>query len=332
MDDLTPQTAPAVASWKERAIEHWSHIRDTGRLLGPSARFLTTTEAHTYAYSVAANILLAFLPFILMLVWLAQLAPGLPGINVINQAIQIYLPAGQSVIIRDVARSAHHHGSQVFSIFMLAVSSSGVFLPLEVALNGIWGFKKNRSYIGNQLTSLALVASCGAIAFLSVELASLSREIIFSIVPTGWTWLPELLSFMALKLFAFPAAIFSFFIIYWRLPNGKVPAAQVFPAAFYTGILAEIFKSVFRWILPLLDFRSVYASLTLAVTLVMWGFGGALLLLFGASLSARGVLRMPNARSLYTRAWHRHHHEEAVPHEDAVPPAVEESPVSPQTM
>ncbi len=326
MDDLTPQTAPAAATWQERAREQWLHIRETSRLLGPSARFLTTTEAHTYAYSVAANILLAFLPFILMLVWLAQLAPGLPGINVINQAIQIYLPAGQSVIIRDVARSANHHGSQLFSIFMLAVSSSGVFLPLEVALNGIWGFKKNRSYIGNQLTSLGLVAGCGAVAFLSVELASLSREIIFSVLPHGWTWLPELLSFMALKLFALPAAIISFFIIYWLLPNGKVPAAQVFPAAFYTGILAEIFKTVFRWVLPLLDFRSVYASLTLAVTLVMWGFGGALLLLFGASLSARGVLRMPSARSLYTRAWHRHHPD------GVTSPESEEDPVSPQAI
>lgn len=332
MDALTPQPVSAAANWREFAREHWLRIQETGRLLGPSARFLTTTEAHTYAYSVAANILLAFLPFILMLVWLAQLAPGLPGINVINQAIRIYLPAGQTVIIRDVARSASHHGSQLFSIFMLAVSSSGVFLPLEVALNGIWGFKKNRSYIGNQITSLGLVACCGAIAFLSVELASLSREIVYSMLPAGWHWLPELLSFMALKLFAFPAAIFSFFIIYWRLPNGRVPAAQVFPAAFYTGILAEIFKTVFRWILPLLDFRSVYASLTLAVTLVMWGFGGALLLLFGASLSARGVLRMPNARGLTIRAWHRHHHEESAQQEDTVPPVSEENQVSPQTM
>lgn len=306
--DSSSLAARIPESWRQRGREHWIQIRETGQLLGPSARFLTTTEAHTYAYSVAANILLAFLPFILMLVWLARLAPGLPGIRVINQAIQIYLPAGQDVIIRDVARSAGHHGSQVFSVFMLAVSSSGVFLPLEVALNGIWGFKANRSYISNQITALGLVAACGAAAFLSVELASLGREIIFSLLPVSWAWLQDLLSFVVLKAFAFPAAIFSFFLIYWWLPNGKVRAAQVFPAAFYTGILAEIFKTVFRWVLPLLDFRAVYASLSLAVTLVFWGFGGALLLLFGASLSARGVLRMPNVRSIYARAWAGHRH------------------------
>ena len=79
--------------------------------------------------------------------------------------------------------------------------------------------------------------------------------------------------------------------------NGKVPLLQVFPAAFYTGLLAEVFKLVFGWILPLLDFQKAYGRVFwLPVTLLVWTYAGAMLLLFGASLSARGVLKMPHIR------------------------------------
>jgi len=39
-----------------------------------------------------------------------------------------------------------------------------VFLPLEVAFNRIWGFAKNRSYLGNQIISLLLAFACGILA------------------------------------------------------------------------------------------------------------------------------------------------------------------------
>jgi hypothetical protein len=36
--------------------------------------------------------------------------------------------------------------------------------------------------------------------------------------------------------------------------------------------------------------------------LLVWGYGGALLLLFGASLSARGVVAMPHIRRRFFHA------------------------------
>lgn len=72
---------------------------------------------------------------------------------------------------------------------------------------------------------------------------------------------------------------------------------QVFPAAFYTGLLAEVFKLVFVLILPLLDFQKAYGKVFwLPVTLLVWTYAGAMLLLFGASLSARGIIKMPSVR------------------------------------
>ncbi len=291
---VIPDVGRAPRDWRRRGRELWRLIRVSAKLIGPSTKFLGTTEAHTYAYSVSANMLLAFLPFVLMMVWVSRwLQPTGVVLDVVTQFIQAYLPTGANVIGRDVARLSTHASAQVFSIVMLAVSSTGVFLPLEVALNGIWEFKKNRSYIGNQIVSLGLVALCGAIGFGFLQLTAFGQRVVDVFAP-GETWFSHLLDFVVLQTFAVPAAILGFFVIYWLLPNGKVAAVRVFPAALYTGILAEIFKTVFRWVLPLLDFGKVYASLALPVTLLVWGYCGALLLLFGASLSARGVAKMPH--------------------------------------
>lgn len=289
-----PELEHAPRNWRQRSRELWRLIRVSSKLVGPSTKFLGTTEAHTYAYSVSANMLLAFLPFVLMMVWVSRrLQPFGFVLDVVTQFIQNYVPTGADVIARDVTRLSSHATAQVFSIIMLAVSSTGVFLPLEVALNGIWEFKKNRSYLGNQLVSLGLVAICGALGVIFLELTVLIQRGVDVIAP-GETWLSRLLDFIVLQSCSFPAAILGFFFIYWLLPNGKVSPVRVFPAALYTGILAEIFKTAFRWILPVLDFGKVYASLALPVTLLVWGYCGALLLLFGASLSARGVAKMPH--------------------------------------
>jgi membrane protein len=318
---LSGAPAPAPRAWRNELRAQWQLVRDTARLLGPSARLLTTTEAHTYAYSVAANFLLASLPFLFLLLWVARhLLPALTTQQaVIGQLVGNYLPAGQDRLFADAAHLASRRTVQIFSLVMLAISSSGVFLPLEVALNSIWGFKRNRSYLANAAVSLALVLACGLIAYASIVLASLGAAIVGWLFPLSWAPLQHVLTAAFLTLCSFPAAIAVFFLIYWKLPNGKVSAAQVFPAALYTGLAAEIFKTVFPRLLPWFDFPAVYASLAVPVTLVIWGYCGALLLLFGASLSARGVARLPALhirlpRYTELRAWyaeHSHHHHPA---------------------
>lgn len=300
---------PSAVLWRHRWREAWRLIRATAKLLGPSAQFLATTEAHTYAYSVSANILLAFLPFMLLMVWLSrQMAPFSFVLSVVSQFVHIYLPTGGGVIVADITRLSSHQTARIFSVIMLAVTSTGVFLPLEVALNGIWGFKKSRNYLSNQMVSLGVVAICGALGVISIQLAVLGQRAVDWITPGNW-WLPNLLDFCVLKAFAFPAAILGFFFIYWLLPNGKISPERVFPAALYAGVMAEIFETVFRSLLPALDFAKVYASLALPVTLLVWGYAGALLLLFGASLSARGVARLPHLHLRQHAAHAMRHHQ-----------------------
>jgi len=286
---------PVAPNWKEKTHRIWMHVRQTATLLGPSAKFLTTCEAHTYAYSVAANAILALVPFLVLLITIAHVTQSSPAERMIYQLVAEYLPAGAVELKSDLVRLTSHHGVQVFSLIMLAVSSSGVFLPFEVALNGVWGIKKNRSYVGNQVVSLVLVGSCAALAYAGVVFAAAFKAVLVD--PIHILWLNAGLNFVVMKVFALPMTILSFWLVFWWVPNGKVPVVQVFPAAFYTGLLAEVFKLVFGWILPLLDFQRAYGRVFwLPVTLLVWTYAGAVLLLFGASLSARGVIKMPRVR------------------------------------
>ena len=289
-----PLTAPE-SNWRKQAHSAWVLVKQTATLIRPSAKFLTTVEAHTYAYSVAANAILALVPFLVLLVTIAHLTQSLPAEQMIYRLVAEYLPAGAVELKADLVRLTSHHGVQVFSLVMLAISSSGVFLPFEVALNGVWGFPKNRSYLGNQVMSLALVAACAGLAYAGVVFAAAVKVAVVDPIP--FHWLNATLTFIVMKTFALPMTILSFWLVFWLVPNGRVPIVQVFPAAFYTGLLTEVFKILFGLILPLVDFQKAYGRVfLLPVTLLMWTYAGAMLLLFGASLSASGVVKMPHIR------------------------------------
>ena len=94
-----------------------------------------------------------------------------------------------------------------------------------------------------------------------------------------------------MKAFAILASIAIFFLIYWLLPNGKVSARSVLPAAIIMGLLSEILKYAYILALPRLNFQEVYGPFSLSVSLMFWAFLSGLLLLTGAHLSARNVLR-----------------------------------------
>jgi YihY family inner membrane protein len=175
---------------------------------------------------------------------------------------------------------------QFVSLIILLVTSSGVFLPLEVALNRIWRFERNRSYLGNQLISLGLAFACGVLALLSIALTAGPVAFMEFLLRGYGTGFVRVVGFLMMKLFAIAASIAIFFLIYWLLPNGKVPARAVLPAAIIMGLLSEALKYAYILALPWLNFQEVYGPFSLSVSMMFWAFLTGLLLLAGANLSA----------------------------------------------
>lgn len=258
-------------------------------LLSSTVKYLLRTEVHTFAFSVAANAILSFFPFVLLLLTLIRRVFRSPAMyEVVVQLLRDYLPAGQDFVIRNLNALVNaRHQAQVFSLLILLVTSTGIFMPLEVALNRIWRFPENRSYLGNQLIALGLTFWCGVLALLSIALTAENVGLLKTLT-FGHAFLTiRLLGFLIMKIFAGAASIAIFFLIYWLLPNGKVPARAVLPAAVIMGLLSEILKYCYILALPRLDFQEVYGPFALSASLMFWAFLSGLLLLTGAHLSAQ---------------------------------------------
>src|SRR5262245_25555847 len=143
-------------------------------LIRSTLRYLMRTEVHTFAFSVAANAILSFFPFVLLLLTLIRrVFHSATMYEVVVQLLRDNLPAGQDFVIRNLnALVGARHRAEIFSLLILLVTSTGIFMPLEVALNRVWHFRNNRSYFGNQAISLGLAFGCGLLALLSVGLTA----------------------------------------------------------------------------------------------------------------------------------------------------------------
>lgn len=318
----------------------------------PTLKYLAETEVHTYAFSVAANAILSFVPAVVLMGTISRyILHSRPMYDLLFDLLQSYLPTWNYLDKREVVASLqrlvrHHHTIEAISVVMLLISSTGVFEPLEVALNKVWGFKANRNYLMNQVVSLGLALGCGVLALGSVALTAemqpeatqyvlrlaqptdqsaegAARDAITSAPAVPQTAKPQLsraaqrrqrqqqqaaqvLTFanriqatrgwviratqwVTMKTFAMTTSILIFFLIYWLLPNGKVKALDVLPAAFATGVSLEIAKYAFMGIMHFLDFKEDYGPMFyIPVTLIFWAFTAGLLMLGGAHLSAYG--------------------------------------------
>jgi len=264
----------------------------TGLVLS-TVKYLMRTDVHTFAFSVAANAILSFFPFVvLMMTLIRRVFHSRVMADLVAELLRDYLPAGQDFVIRNLnAMVNSRQRVQVFSLIILLVTSSGVFLPLEVALNRIWRFENNRSYLGNQLISLGLAFACGLLALLSIALTAGPVALMQFLLRGYGTGFVRLVGFLVMKIFAIAASIAIFFLIYWLLPNGKVPPRAVLPAAIIMGLLSEALKYAYILALPWLNFQEVYGPFALSVSLMFWAFLTGLLLLAGANLSAEEHLQ-----------------------------------------
>jgi YihY family inner membrane protein len=259
------------------------------QLLSSTVRYLLRTDVHTFAFSVAANAILSFFPFMLLLMTLIRhVFHSRVMYEVVAQLLRDYLPAGQDFVIRNLTAMVDaRQRTQVLSLLILLVTSTGIFMPLEVALNRIWGFRNNRSYAGNQLIALGLAFSCGLLTLFSIAATAGNVALLESSLHGHGVFVMRVVGFVIMKVFAITASIAIFFLIYWLLPNGKVSPRAVLPTAVIMGLLSEALKYTYILALPRLNFQEVYGPFALSVSLMFWAFLSGLLLLAGANLSAQ---------------------------------------------
>jgi membrane protein len=256
----------------------------------PTARYLMETEAHVYALAVAASVLLAFYPFLTVMISLCR---DVLHWHAAEKAIYLAINdlfAGDAgkFIVYNVSLPWMIPRFHLTAMFLLLFTANGVFEPMEVALNRAWGVTANRSYLKNQAISLGLILACGALAMFSFMLTALSGQ--FMSGATGVVGdIALFLQRLFFKLAAVPVSMFTLFLVYWLLPNRKIEPARVAPVAIVVGLILEGLKYVNMLFANVLHQKldREYRVFEYSVTIVLWSFVGALVVLAGAHWTAR---------------------------------------------
>lgn len=284
---VSPTAAAAVVQSK------WFRLRHDGAAL---VKYLLDSEVHTFAFSVAANAILSFIPFIVLLYTLAlSVFHSQAMAGVIGDVIHYFFPSNQDWIAKNLVLEAPRHGVQMFSLVMILISCTGIFLPLEVALNQAWGVVKSRNYLMNQLVAFGLAILMVVLGMAAILLSAAQRQIVaFLFFHHTDNLLFNGLSYFWLAICTGIACILFFFSIYWLLPNCRVPWRPVLRASIVTGLIWLFAKYVFVAVLPHLDLKSMYGPFYVSVGLLIWAYVSGLILFAGAQFS---VARLGNKKT-----------------------------------
>jgi len=264
------------------------------RWIQPTFRYWMQTEVHVFAFSVSANVLLSFFPFLIVLASITDHLLHWPqATDAIQVALYNYFPSriedwlwlgeahAHNGLLSIVSRQK---GFQLISVLLLLFTANGIFEPLEVGLNRVWGCKTNRTFVHNQAISLGLIFACGILAIGSALFTGLNAQTIEPI-----PFASDLLKNLAFKFAALPVSIFILFLIYWILPNCKVNPKDVLPASIFVGVLIEVMMwiNLLTWQWTQQKTKAEYGPFQYSVTLIVWSFMGSMLVLAGAEWSAR---------------------------------------------
>lgn len=286
------ERAAAIEGRDPAHFSKWYRLRQDGTAL---VQYLLDSEVHTYAFSVAANAILSFIPLIVLLFTLAHsVFHSQVMVGAVSDMVGYFLPAATTTRnwvatnIQLYADYSTRHGVQFVSLVMILISCTGIFLPLEVALNQAWGVAKSRNYLLNQAVAFGLAVWMVVLGMCSVGLSAAQREI-FAFLFRHWAdnWFFASISAMWLTLCGGAASILFFFSIYWLLPNCKVPARSVMRASVVTGLLWLASRWIFAAVLPYLDLKDLYGPFYISVGLLLWGYISGLILFAGAQFSVK---------------------------------------------
>ncbi|HXR38613.1 MAG TPA: YihY/virulence factor BrkB family protein [Terracidiphilus sp.] len=277
--------AAAVQSDVEPAARSkWYRWRRDGKAL---IAYLLDSEVHTFAFSVAANAIISFIPFIVLLYTLSRAVfHSQMMVDVVGDMVHYFLPSNQDFVAASLAAAAPRHGVQLLSLVMILISCTGIFLPLEVALNQAWGVTKSRNYLFNQVVAFGLALLMVALALISILLNAGEQGLLaFVFFHHVDNFVYKGISYLWLSLSTGVASILFFFSIYWLLPNRKVPWRPVLRTSIVTGIVWLLAKMVFVQVLPHLDLKALYGPFYVSVGLLFWAYVSGLILFAGAQFS-----------------------------------------------
>ena len=275
--------------------ESWHRLRGELRNLFPLLRYLVLqTETHAFCLALACAALVGFYPACLVMLTVLKYVLGWDAAyNVLIDTLGVYYPVPtptpaypENFLVYNLEITLTEFGprSTITSLIWVLVGAAGVFIPLETGFNRLWQVREDRPYWLNQMVgfALAIAGVISAVAFVAIStgLTFISSNLPFEIVRAA----AATIIIRVTTTCFFVVTIFAF---YYFLPNKKIEARQVLPAAILAGIGVELVRIVHALVLPWLNLLATQGPFRVSVSFVLLVYFETFVVLGGAFLASQ---------------------------------------------
>ena len=267
-------------------------------------------DGMTQAAAIAFYTGLAITPMLTLAVWLAQAFLGAEAKNKIFAVFQQILGTAAAAPIQQLLEPAgeqaqgHFNIAGVASIFMLALSASGVFGQLQSALNTMWNVKAKPGnglvvFLKKRLFSFGMLLTLLLLMMVSMVLSVLVSSIFGEQHSIAWQGIGLLVNLVG--------ALGIFMLVFTYLPDAKVPRQDAFVGALVTAGLFQIGRIGLGYYIGRGDYETSYgAAVGSFVALLVWVYYTSIIILVGAEITQVRARRMghrisPEAHAMVSR-------------------------------
>ena len=233
-------------------------------------------------------------PLILVLVAIVGLLfhndPG--AWNKLTEQMSAFLDKGAVEMVRNIAQKASQPSkgvlATVIGVLLALFGASGVFGQLQDALNTVWGVKAKPGggiwgFLRSRFLSFAMVGGICFLLLVSLTLESVLKGFshwVQSVMPGGIA-----VALVVYWIFDLAVVILLFAIIFKYLPDAEIQWRDVWIGATITAILFAIGKWALGLYLASGNAASAYGAASSLITLLLWVYYSAQILLFGAEFT-----------------------------------------------
>jgi membrane protein len=250
----------------------------------------TRSENMTFAASIAYYSLLSIFPFsLLVLAALGQVTVGENGASLL-QLMSRALPAQVEFLevqIATLSERALQLGAA--GTVLMLWGSMGVFGALTSAVNHAWGVEQPPGFFKHKLIAFVMLVAAGFLMVLALLLVSAAQVLEtrwFAGLVSEFGWLEWLRGFVVRNA-PMPLFVMVVALVYYYAPNAKVRMRDVWLGALMAGLLWRLAFWLFSWYLgDLSRFTNLHGSIAAVIAFLLWIYVSAVVLLYGAEVSA----------------------------------------------
>ncbi len=246
-------------------------------------------EITVYAAQASFFIVIAFFPFIMLLLTLIQMIPAVNKSDLLTIMVRITPDLLNSLVIGIIDDLYVKSPGTILSITAILAlwSSARGMMGIERGLNRIYGTVKKRSYIVRRLVcsfyTLIFMVVC-VLSLILLVFGTSIQKLIIHWIPILGAITRHLISFRSLL--SFTIFLTCFVGLYTIVPKKKQKPQRQLPGAVFTAVGWLVFSYTFSlYFANFSNFSYMYGSLTAIVLFMLWVYFSICILFIGAEIN-----------------------------------------------